>query len=935
MQYRLQDLIDVEQFQSLQDRLNEIYSFPSAIIDNDGNILTATAWQDICTKFHRQHPDSEKECIKSDQYILSHLADANPAVSYRCPHGLVDNATPIIVEGVHLGNFFTGQFFLEPPDLDLFRDQARRFGFDEDVYLDAVRKVPIWTQEKLNSYLFFIKGLIEVITTAALKNLREIEAKRRIEEGEKQFRAMFEMASIGMAQLDPTTKQFVRVNQKLCEIAGYTPEEMCSLCLNDIVHPDDRKLSESAFLALGKGPAPDCRVEHRYLRKDGSVIWVNANVTLVRGEAGQPGIIMATFEDNTERKRIEVALRENEERYRTLFHQAIDGIFIIDTEGRIIDANPSFARLHGYHVDDLRTMSLRDLDTPATAALIPERMKALAELGTLRFEVEHFHRDGHTFPLEVVAACIRLGEQPYVLCSHRDLSERKLAENILRESAQQFRELIDRSPVAMAVNDGSGHTTLLNRKFISLFGYGQEDLPTVGDWWRKAYPDPDYRRKVIEAWTAATQKAARTGEELRLPEYRVTCKDGTVRTIQFGWARIGLLELVIFEDLTERKALEAQLQQAQKMEAIGHLAGGIAHDFNNLLQVILVNAELISSEDYLDESVRDEIREISTSAERATELTRQLLAFSRRQLIRPVNLDLNDLVQGVLKMLRRLIGEHIALCTIFGENLGRVFADRGQIEQVIMNICVNARDAMPRGGRLTIETRNQVFDREYCRLHPWAKEGSFALLSISDTGEGMDEATQARIFEPFFTTKELGKGTGLGLATVYGIVKQHLGLIHVYSEPNAGTVFKVYLPLVDAEVLEPVAESKFEIKGGDETILVAEDDPAILRMLALLLESAGYTVLKASNGTEAFSLFLENSGAVDLVLLDVMMPGLSGREVMNLIKEKDSGVPFLFSSGYSIDAIHTDFVIHDGLNLIQKPYSREVLLREIRRILDA
>jgi PAS domain S-box-containing protein len=572
MRYRIQDLIDIQQFQALQDRLNEIYNFPSSIVDNEGNILTATAWQDICTKFHRRHPECERECVKSDQYILEHIGEANPAISYRCPHGLVDNATPIVIDGVHLGNFFTGQFFLEPPDLEFFRAQAHRFGFDEAAYLDAVRRVPMWTREKLNSYLFFIKDLIEVITATGLKHLRSLESSRRLEESERRFQAMFNVASIGIAQADPETGRWLRVNPKMCEITGYTAAELCQLRIPEITHPEDRDRDWEAFTRVVRGEVPSYRIEIRYIRKDGAVVWVSINMTVIRDNEGRPVQTMTTIEDITERRRSEA----------------------------------------------------------------------------------------------------------------------------------------------------------------------------------------------------------------------------------------------------EQESLRAQLNQAQRLESVGRLAGGVAHDFNNMLGIILGNTELALMQSGPGQPHFEELQEIRMAAERSATLTRQLLAFARKQTIAPEVLDLNETVETTLKMLRRLIGEDIRLVWQPGREVWPIRADPSQIDQILANLSVNARDAIAGVGTVTIETGNAALDDAALARHPGASGTRYVVLSVCDDGCGMDEQTMAHLFEPFFTTKELGKGTGLGLATVYGIVTQNAGFIDVESEPGRGTTFRIYLPSYEPAATRDRGDRRGSVERGQE-----------------------------------------------------------------------------------------------------------------------
>jgi len=384
----------------------------------------------------------------------------------------------------------------------------------------------------------------------------------------------------------------------------------------------------------------------------------------------------------------------------------------------------------------------------------------------------------------------------------------------------------------------------------------------------------------------------------------------------------------------EREKLEAQLRQSQKMEAVGQLAGGIAHDFNNLLQAILGYGDMALEQAGPDSPVGASVQEILNAAGRAKALVRQLLAFSRRQVLDMKDVDLNDVVADLMKMIRRLIGEHITLDVVPGHHLGIVRADPGQIEQILMNLCVNARDAMPAGGTITIETENVRIDQAYCDSHPWAQPGRYALLSVTDTGCGMDQDTLSSVFEPFFTTKSVGQGTGLGLSTVYGLVKQHDGMVHVYSEVGKGTAFKVYLPLVERYAARVGDKIEGPVPGGTETILLAEDDATVRKLSQTFLERAGYTVRTASDGEEAIRIFEEHGREIGLALLDLMMPKIGGRGVFEHIRRQAPQTRVLFSSGYSMSAIHTNFVLEQGLQLLQKPYQRNDLLRRVREVLD-
>ena len=392
--------------------------------------------------------------------------------------------------------------------------------------------------------------------------------------------------------------------------------------------------------------------------------------------------------------------------------------------------------------------------------------------------------------------------------------------------------------------------------------------------------------------------------------------------------------LSMAHDVTEKTEMERQLQGAQRMEAVGTLAGGIAHDFNNALTGIVGFGELLRMRMAGDAQALHDVDEILRCAERAATLTRQLLTFARRQVIEPVNLDLSALVADLMMLIGKVVGEHIEAKTSPGKDVPTIHADRGQIEQVIMNLCLNARDAMPNGGRLVVETEDVYLEEEHVRQNPYMKTGRYALLTVSDTGVGMEETIRERVFEPFFTTKGPDKGTGLGLAMVYGIVKQHNGFIHLYSEPGKGTAFKVYLPAIEAQP-DAVPEKRKEeiVRGGTETILLAEDEEAIRALAERILTGFGYTVLVARNGEEAVEIFRKNKEIV-LAVLDVVMPRKGGKEAFEEMYKRNPLLKVIFMSGYSADAIHDSFVLTPATSFLQKPFGPTVLARKVRETLD-
>ena len=512
---------------------------------------------------------------------------------------------------------------------------------------------------------------------------------------------------------------------------------------------------------------------------------------------------------------------------------------------------------------------------------------------------------------------------------------RKRAEEALNREREKFQVLVEESPLGVSIIGKDGAYNYVNPRFVDLFGYTLDEIPTGQKWFRKAYPDKEYRNQVISEWINVI-KETKVGPCIPLT-FTVTCKDGSKKVIKFLPVKMKKGDqFVIYEDRTAQRKLEAQLVQAQKMEAIGRLAGGVAHDFNNLLTAITGNARLLLMR--LDEKypLREVLEEIRDAGDRAASLTRQLLAFSRKQPLRLAVLNLNDVITDMNNMLERLIGEDVKIGTALESDLMSVKADPGQMEQVIMNLAVNARDAMPHGGKLTIGTVNVLLDKAYWREHDVeVKPGPYVMLNVIDTGIGMDEETESHIFEPFFTTKEKGVGTGLGLATVYGIVKQMGGYVWVYSEPGQGTVFKIYLPGVEMAP-EPVKRETTPLQElhGSETVLLVEDNKSVLNLAREILKEYGYNTLQARNGKDALKVSEAHEGPIHLMLTDVVMPGMNGRETAERIQSMRPEIKVIYMSGYPDDRISDRGVLASGTNFLDKPFSPESLVRKIRKVLD-
>ena len=520
----------------------------------------------------------------------------------------------------------------------------------------------------------------------------------------------------------------------------------------------------------------------------------------------------------------------------------------------------------------------------------------------------------------------------YFLVRHQ-LRRHEQSERVLHDTESRYRELVENATYGIFRCTTDGTFLAANRAFVKLLGYkSREDLKRRG-LLRDIFPET--------AEGEILSQEIRAGGSVERAEAHWKRKDGTPIIVQLSGRGFrdpkiqGPVFEGIIEDVTERRALEGRNQLLQKFEAIGKLAGGIAHDFNNVLGTVIGYADLALQRSPEDHQVRRYLEIIHDQGQRGAGLTRQLLAFARRQILEPRNVDVNQVVAETLSLLRNAIGAHIEVKKMLAPDLSAARVDPTQLEQILMNLCLNARDAMPDGGQLLIETRNVELDEDYCRRYAYAHPGRYVLLLVSDTGMGMDKATVEHIFEPFFTTKEPGKGTGLGLATVYGIVKQHGGLIHAYSEPGQGSVFRVYLPVGSgkAEIQKKVPED--EVRGGVETILVAEDHDAGREMAQEVLEKLGYTVVVAANGEEAVREFRAKPDNIALVILDIVMPKLTGPEAYKQIRTIKPDLPVLFATGYSTESELLKAITDREHPLIQKPYTIRLLARKVREVIDA
>ena len=635
-------------------------------------------------------------------------------------------------------------------------------------------------------------------------------------------------------------------------------------------------------------------------------------------------------------KHAEAAQRKSEEKFRSLYNSMSEGMalhqLLYDAAGEAVDymvedINPAYETIFGLRADQVLMRRATHLYNSADAPYLDIYADVVKSGQPARFET-CFEPLGKHFNIKVFS----LAENHFVTV-FEDITERRQAEENLRRSEARLQAIIASNANPIVVYDADGCPQFLNPAFTEVFGWTLEALQGR----RIPFVPEDQKRITAEK----ISEIYATGKSVKFASRRFT-KEGRTLDVIISAAIIrgphgeGTGMVVNLIDISEQKKLERQLRQAQKMESVGRLAGGVAHDYNNMLSVIIGNAELAIDNLSPGDPVYDSLKEILNAAKRSAEITRQLLAFARKQTIAPKVLDMNATVEGMLKMLRRLIGEAIDLVWQPGGRMWPVKMDPVQIDQILANLCVNARDAIADVGKITIETDLVSFDRIYCEDHPGFVPGDFVVLVVSDDGHGMDKATLNQLFEPFFTTKAVGKGTGLGLSTVYGIVKQNEGFVSVYSEPGEGTSFKIYLPrhqnAESAQILSDHAAVR-EARGS-ETILLVEDEPAILKMTQRILEGLGYTVLAANTPGDAERLARGHGGEIQLLIIDVIMPGMNGRDLAERLKSLYPGIKSLFMSGYTADVIAHHGVLDEGVKFIQKPFARQVLARKVRDVLD-
>ena len=770
------------------------------------------------------------------------------------------------------------------------------------------------------------------------------QAEDALRESEEKYRLLIDNLNEGIWQIDKDGYT-IFVNDSMAEMLGYTVQEMQGKHLFEFMDAQEVQLTKKYMQRRQKGIKE--QHEHTLVCRDGSYIFTNLETSPIYDKDSKYIGAIAGVQDVTDRKQAEEALRQSENYYRAIFENSGSAMFIIEEDATISHVNSNFEKMLGYakqevegkkfwtefiHADDVGWMKKNHYLRRSDPRGAP-----------LNYEFRFFARNGdlrHGFlTVDIISGTAQS------VASVIDITERKQAIEELKERESFIKATLDNLPVGVAVNsvDPEVRFAYMNDNFARFYRTTREALDAPNDFWEVVYTDATFReqikKRVLE--DCASNDPERMYWE-DIPVSRPGKKPFYITAKNIPLPENNLMVSTVW-DVTNRKRaeeeqekLQKQLAQAQKMESVGRLAGGVAHDFNNKLSIINGYAELAMEAIDSSDPLQETIQEIYTAGQQSAGIVRQLLAFARKQTISPVLLDLNDTISSMLKMLQRLIGENIDLAWHPGKNLWPVKIDPSQVDQIMANLAVNSRDAISDVGKLTIETDNIVVDEDYCRNNPEAIPGQYVMLAVSDNGCGIEEEIREQLFDPYFTTKEVGKGTGLGLPTVYGIVKQNNGFINVYSEPGEGTTFKLSFP--SREETKPSLYSAKKTTGqiptGTETVLVVEDEKTILQMSKQMLERLGYTVETAGSPAEALQISNEYDGTIHLLVTDVVMPEMNGRDLSGQMVKSHPGLKTLYMSGYTADVIAHHGVLDEGLQFIQKPFSLRDLALKVREVID-
>jgi PAS domain S-box-containing protein len=774
-----------------------------------------------------------------------------------------------------------------------------------------------------------IDSLKKQLEELRAKNKKLLVKNRRLQETRNLY--MNQLLSMGdiLFFLDENHK-FVDVQSNGETPLLEEPEKFIDKKINDIIPQDTTDKYFNAVTKLKEGGEPQ-KFEYSLKINDQT-----HNFLAILNLSNQDNIVLATIRDITNYKKVEKELKKETTLFECLFNNSPESIVITKRDGEIIRINKEFEKMFGYTREEARGKNVDDLVAPEEFHTEANRLtEKVGKSEQIREETIRKRKDGTELFVSILGAPVHIdGEQKIVFGIYRDITKRKKFEQDLKKSEALYRTLIENTGTATVIIEADNLISFANKKFEALSGFPNKEVVNQKKW-KEFIPENSRGQSKEYIGKGTNNKQPISYQyETEFINSEEEIKNVLITTALIPGTRRSVVSII---DLTDKKKLEQQLQQAQKLESVGNLAAGVAHDFNNILTVIQVNNEMADMKLKTNSALSKHIKNIDKATKRATKLTEQLLLFSRKHNIQKVPVNLNECIQNLLKMLNRLIGEDIDICTELAEDLWKIEGDINNLEQVIMNLVVNARDAMPKGGEISIVTDNICISESSVKHIPESQAGEYVRLMIEDTGCGIEKDLQDKIFDPFFTTKDSSQGTGMGLSVVYGIIRRHNGWINLYSEPGSGTIFKIYFPRLEASQTETDKEEKKKVgnlQGKGEHILFIEDEPSVIQVGQAMLEHNGYQVSTAETGHEATEIFNQNKDNIDLVLSDVVLPDINGIDLIEKFHKIDKDLPVILCSGYTEKKSHRSVINEKGFAFIQKPFTIKEVLTRIRECLS-
>ena len=941
----LNDIIDSDVLQSLITQFHKVMPVAVAIIDLSGKILISAGWQDICTKFHRCHPETAINCHKSDT-ILAGSIPSGASKAYHCKNNMWDMAAPIEIGGKHFGHVFIGQFFYadEEPNINQFKQMALQYGFNEAEYLAALERVPRLTRQAADAAMAFLSELAKLISKMSFSTIQQAKllaelklSEQSLRESEEKFSSAFQKFPLPLVISDFEKGDIIAVNEKFVQYFGYSRAQILSgIIYQKYFSADERDFIEVVDKIKREGFLQD--YPFRIVTNNGDVLYMLLSAARINDENKNQFII--SHVDITEQKEAEKKLTESRDLLRSVLENIPVRVFWKDTDLHYLGCNTPFALDAGMlHPEDVIGKDDSQMSWSKEFELYNSDDKRVISSNTpkIGYEEPQTSPEGHTRWLHSSKVPLHdaKGKVIGLLGIYDDITKRKNAEEKIKDQVVKWQITFNAMNDSVSILDLDGSIIQYNAATLSLFNITAEDIKE-----KKCFEVVHGTKDFFENCPLVRMKKSSHPESMifkKKERWLEVSVDPIFNSKNELTGAVHVVSNITARKLAEeeKERLQDQLQQAQKMESVGRLAGGVAHDYNNISSIILGYSELALTKVEQSDPLYHYLMEIRTAVNRSTDVTRQLLAFARKQVAAPRVLDLNDTIEDLLKMLRRLIGEDIDIVWKPGAEIRPIKIDPTQINQIMANLCVNAKDAIADVGRVTVETKNINFDEDDCACYEGFVSGEYVQLSVSDDGSGMTPETRDKIFEPFFTTKGVGKGTGLGLSTVYGIVKQNNGFINVYSEMKKGTTFKIYLPIHTGQAVKAPSENTIELPlSKGETVLLVEDDDSILKMVTRMLGKLGYVVLCTSSPAEAIKLATEHANNMNLLITDVVMPAMNGRELSERLKSRYPDLKTLFMSGYTTDIIAHRGVLKDDVSFIAKPFSNKELALKIREVLD-